>query len=248
LHDVRPRAGDEAPARRRKGVRRYRDVWVTATTVVLLVGAWADVLTLGTAAVVTTFFAGCVLGGCALLMAYDFEHPRCTRAHLAVETAVIGVAVVAACGYVVALGPVAVVPVSAPLITCPWAVRRAAYFARLRRTPDESPLHEPPPEEPVLTPAYQGGSVALPPQPAPATMDLEELCLAWRRSYLRLQTCRTVAERLQVVAERQQCLDEMELRNPGGLSAWLESGARAAGDPTRYVTPDGPSDCRDAAA
>jgi hypothetical protein len=38
-----------------------------------------------------------------------------------------------------------------------------------------------------------------------------------------------------VVAQRQVYLDEMERRSPSGLRAWLESGARAAGGPERFL-------------
>lgn len=42
---------------------------------------------------------------------------------------------------------------------------------------------------------------------------------------------------LRVVQQRQLYLDELERRNPAGLAAWLASGARAAGDPTRFIVP-----------
>jgi len=37
------------------------------------------------------------------------------------------------------------------------------------------------------------------------------------------------------VEQRQLYLDEFERRNPTGLAEWLASGARAAGDPTRFI-------------
>ena len=67
-----------------------------------------------------------------------------------------------------------------------------------------------------------------------------DLCRAWRRSFVTLQRTRGVVRRAQVVATRQLLLDEVESRYPGGLRAWLASGARAAGGPDRYLGSPGP--------
>jgi hypothetical protein len=71
-------------------------------------------------------------------------------------------------------------------------------------------------------------------QPA-ATLDGESLCLAWRKTstVLRRELSLTVVETL--ARRRQELLDEMERRNGKGFRAWLASGARAAGDPSRYI-------------
>jgi hypothetical protein len=66
-------------------------------------------------------------------------------------------------------------------------------------------------------------------------LDDEALCLAWRRSFLLLDGARSAAERLAVVEQRQQYLDELHRRSPKGLAAWLASGARASGNPLPYV-------------
>jgi hypothetical protein len=76
--------------------------------------------------------------------------------------------------------------------------------------------------------------VRCPPQP-PASMDDEELCWAWRVSFVALQRAPSVTARLQVVQKRQAYLDELDRRNADGLAAWFASGARAAGDPRRYI-------------
>jgi hypothetical protein len=76
--------------------------------------------------------------------------------------------------------------------------------------------------------------------PVIATVDLptEELCLAWRRSYLALQHASDESTRQQVVRQRQDYLDELERRDPGGFARWLGSGPRAAGDPRRFIGAD----------
>jgi hypothetical protein len=42
--------------------------------------------------------------------------------------------------------------------------------------------------------------------------------------------------------QRRAYLDEMARRDPEGFHRWLDSGARAAGDPSRYLTWSLPGD------
>ena len=71
--------------------------------------------------------------------------------------------------------------------------------------------------------------------PALATLSTPELCLAWRRSYLALGELPTGPARGELVTLRQSMLDEIERRDPAGFHRWLEAGARAGGDPSRYM-------------
>ncbi|MEV0283216.1 hypothetical protein AB0H36_03760 [Kribbella sp. NPDC050820] len=66
----------------------------------------------------------------------------------------------------------------------------------------------------------------------------EELCLAWRRSFLLLEAARSAQARLTVVEERQRYLDELYRRSPDGVAAWLAAGALASGNPLPYVGDD----------
>ncbi|HEY3561488.1 MAG TPA: hypothetical protein VGL05_28685 [Kribbella sp.] len=74
---------------------------------------------------------------------------------------------------------------------------------------------------------------------APSALSDEALCLAWRTSFSALQRASSPAQRLRIVDERRAYLDEIERRSARGLAAWLASGPRAAGDPTRFVLGDG---------
>jgi len=67
-----------------------------------------------------------------------------------------------------------------------------------------------------------------------------ELCQAWRGSYVTLTSARDLGRTAEVVMLRQLMLDEIEARHPNGLRAWLDSGARAAGGPDRFL--DRPAD------
>lgn len=62
-----------------------------------------------------------------------------------------------------------------------------------------------------------------------------EVCQVWRSSFSALQRASSLSQRMRIVAARQDCLDEFERRCPHGLTAWLASGARAAGNPSRFV-------------
>jgi hypothetical protein len=58
-----------------------------------------------------------------------------------------------------------------------------------------------------------------------------DLCRAWCTSFEVLQSTSDVDARARIVSLRQAYLDELERRDPQGLRAWLDSGARATGNP-----------------
>jgi hypothetical protein len=67
----------------------------------------------------------------------------------------------------------------------------------------------------------------------------DELCIAWRRSYVRLLRASGESARAQVVQSRRCLLDELERRDPPGFIRWLDSGALAGSDPSRYLAAGG---------
>jgi len=77
------------------------------------------------------------------------------------------------------------------------------------------------------------------PHIAPDALSDEALCLAWRASFSALHKAGSPAQRLRIVDERRAYLDEIERRTTNGMAAWLASGPRAAGDPSRFVVGDG---------
>lgn len=76
------------------------------------------------------------------------------------------------------------------------------------------------------------------PRVAPDALSDEALCLAWRCSFSALQKAGSPMQRLHIVEERREYLDEIERRTAHGMAAWLASGPRAAGDPSRFVLGD----------
>ena len=67
-------------------------------------------------------------------------------------------------------------------------------------------------------------------------MSAADLCQAWRSSYVALERATSPESRLRGVRMRAIYLVEMERRAGLALQDWLRSGARAAGDPSRWVT------------
>jgi hypothetical protein len=109
-----------------------------------------------------------------------------------------------------------------------WRIWRGTNGAR----PTVVAKAEPPPAGPPTM------LRTLPPSP---TRDLptDELCLIWRRSYFQLQRAADEHTRQQIIRARQECLDELERRDRAGFARWLASGARAGGDPRRFLSPGG---------
>ncbi|MDX6326249.1 MAG: hypothetical protein QOK15_2603 [Nocardioidaceae bacterium] len=66
-------------------------------------------------------------------------------------------------------------------------------------------------------------------------LDLDALCLVWRRSYHQLLDAGLTPTGAAVVKYRQRILDEIDHRDPEGFSRWLASGPRAAGNPLPYL-------------
>jgi len=140
-------------------------------------------------------------------------------------------------GYVGVVAVVALAAASPVLRT--WC---GPLFAKLRR------LHpSPPPEVVATTEVTDSGPVdtivSTPGlMPDPVTMSDLDLCRAWRRSFVLLERTTTARSRLLVVRMRASYLDELEQRGGDAFRAWLESGARAAGDPSRCLGLPGSDD------
>jgi hypothetical protein len=66
-------------------------------------------------------------------------------------------------------------------------------------------------------------------------LDDSELCLAWRQSFVSLTATRDARSVLELVELRGQYLDELTRRHPTEIARWLASGARAAGNPMRFL-------------
>jgi hypothetical protein len=215
---------------------------MTATAITATVGVCIAVLTWSLAGVVGAFIAGAVMGGAmtAALAPENLARPW-RRAVLGALAS--GVGVVAVAGLVVVLRAGVLVLLLVATLSAPPLVRvlRERFAAKQPKAPTtpETPAADRPlddlDEVDWPTPGPDHATVELSLPTAPGSLDDDALCWAWRHSYVVLQHTHTAATRLHVVEVRQAYLDELERRNAMGLAAWLASGARAAGNPSRFI-------------
>jgi len=93
---------------------------------------------------------------------------------------------------------------------------------------------------PGPVPASAPTPAPTPPPPSCHALTDAELCWRWRTSFIVLQRSVSPGERLRLVQTRAALLDELARRHPAGFRCWLDSGARAASDPTRFITTSHP--------
>ena len=83
-------------------------------------------------------------------------------------------------------------------------------------------------------------AAAMAPPPARTGLSIQQLCLAWHRSYFALLDLPPGPARSEIVVLRAALLDEIERRDSQGFTRWLDSGARPNRDPGRYLSTDHP--------
>jgi len=96
-----------------------------------------------------------------------------------------------------------------------------------QRRPSPAPRPVPVREEPPAPPEVTAIRID--------DLTTKALCTTWRRSYVLLQRASDSSSRNKIVQLRRRLLDELECRNRQGFTKWMESGARAGSDPTRYL-------------
>jgi hypothetical protein len=106
----------------------------------------------------------------------------------------------------------------------------------LRRLPARAPQTLQPPQPRMAAPSLPAAT-GTPPLPVMGhSLSDAELCWQWRTCFGVLQRAVSPGERLAVLQTRAGLLDELAHRDPEGFARWLNSGARAASDPARYLT------------
>ncbi len=226
-------------------MRRYRDFWVTTAGVLATVGLWEAVASWPVSGLLFTFTTAAV---CTAAMVWAAtlgkDRPWALRRVVAWGMAASS-CLIALAGLTLLLGAAAA-PCLAMMVACsPPVVRRLRDLlktqhprgerARQSDSPGAPPVTRADPAPPVSEPKHDELWEPTPLRLSPRALDDAQLCWAWRISYVTLQRSTTPMQRLRVVQQRQHYLDELERRNPAGVAAWLASGARAAGDPSRYV-------------
>ena len=223
-------------------MNRYHNAWRTVAAVAAAIGLFIAVERLGITASVTLYVLSAMLVAALTAAVQRGDTDQVWRA--ALRPALVGGALaLAAFGMVFLLGPAGVVVLLAGLAFSPpvlrWFRRRFGHGEQFRGLPGPHGLV--PADDIVPSPLPVIGTTppsADGPASKPESMSDADLCQEWRRSYVMLQRSGSVAAQLLVVQQRQRYLDELERRNAPGLSGWLSSGPRAAGDPSRYIVPD----------
>lgn len=231
----------------------YRTAWFSSAVLFGAVGVWSSLTTSVGAALGVFFFMVLAVASVVLTLTDEDGQPPWRLAFVA--GCLSGASVVAVMGFVHLFGMgVTACLVLLQSVTSPMVVSRA-----LRRAAGPSPSVAPsglPPSSPARPRTATKAQVAPPaasaPRPSalesrilaagwmatpPQSMDEAGLCLAWRKTYVALQRSTTPGSKLRIVQRRHDLLEELERRNANGFAAWLRSGARAAGDPSRYVFP-----------
>jgi hypothetical protein len=219
-------------------MKAYRICWLT---LYIALGAVGVVVALSWSISVTVVFFTCAAAcgavlGTAALGPEDAPPESIVWRQVVVGATIGGLVTVAAIGMGVLLGAgSAVMLLLLGFGSSPTVVR----FCRRRVGQSASESASAPPSERLDQRAEPAAAApADDAQSQPQSLTDAQLCTAWRVSFSALEKARTEQQRLRIVEERQDCLDELERRNPHGLAAWLASGARAAGDPTRFVLGD----------
>ena len=219
----------------------YTTCWGRAWGLLALAGACLTLVgsgpatTLGLWIIATSLVAVCHVACANLDDAAPAVGARRTRAAVAGRSAYGGVCIVGICAWVTLAAAPALALLMIAATTSPWVLTRAHRLVHgspdsptgALDDPREVVVWTPPATPPARTSDVDGDTVQ--------QLDDEELCYAWRRTYLLLSMWNDPSATLAIVRVRQVYLDEMDRRNPAGLQAWLDSGARAAGGPDRYL-------------
>lgn len=90
-----------------------------------------------------------------------------------------------------------------------------------------------PPGPTEVRPVVRRPLPPLPPLSALPELSTEQLCWAWRRSYVHLGSCASADGLARLAKLRRGYLDELQRRDPAAFDRWLPT-ARAASDPARF--------------
>jgi len=214
-------------------MKAYRILWLVVCAVPLaMVGVGAAfVLPPATLAFLFIVFA---FVGTILTLSVVIEYgkgPPQDRTRLIASSALVGGTTACAfLGFAVLLGAGVFLLVLFVVVSSPYAVSAYSRWLSPAPTPPAAQLD-------ALASAFAYESPEYVPFQSPSELGEltdEQLCQAWRASYMALQRS-LAAQTIATVEERQRYLDEFERRNAGGFTAWLASGARAPGNPLPYL-------------
>lgn len=226
----------------------YNKIWVAVGVPILAVGtALAMVENVGAAVLLFAF--GAIAGAVIHLDREDIVHAEGRRARFAprasrrtVGPALLGgLLLTGALGLALMDGQIFLGTALLAAITSPWVVLPLAGATRREKVPDYPLAGVVDIESAQRLWVEATMSMELVPSvdiesalaELPHLSDLE-VCHAWRRSFVVLDSVSNPRDRLAVVQLREAYLDELDRRQPRALRAWLAAGGRAASGPDKY--------------
>jgi len=232
------------------GAAVYRWSWTIVWVVLAAVGGALNIAAHGWSATIgIAVVVGCLCAG------FHYNRPdrrgRSPHDGLLLVAGVAAVITISTAGWVTALGAGGLLLLAVAVLSWPGTYSYLASRPQIQawRHRLEPPSADPAPRDRPAT-SDLGTAVTLPATPEPvaappvephapvSTLTDEELCQAWRASFRTLEqllVASDTARQAQLISRRQQYLDELERRHPNGFARWLASGARPAGDPSRFL-------------
>ncbi|MDQ2723255.1 MAG: hypothetical protein M3Y19_08150 [Actinomycetota bacterium] len=210
----------------------YRVLWLGAVGAFAVTGIVVAAVSMSAPALISLSLCAVIVGPLLAAGVHAQAHPDSSTPFVYVLgfTTSTALGAVAVSGLIAALGALALLGVLLLGVISPSVLRRLVH--RKPRPADFVPA-PPGPSAPSNRLASQL------PTPAPRYLSLSdaELCWRWRTSFNALLHTTSVAERLRLIETRSALLDELARRDPEGFGRWISSGARAASDPARFLTP-----------
>jgi hypothetical protein len=228
----------------------YRVVWVLFTGALGALGA-VMAFTWSLSSIILLLILAALMGAVASMVALDnpdgsTRHRRDRRRIVARSTALTAGGTVSFIGLGTLVGaPTAVLLLAIIVGASPYAIRAChrwlsehGHLASSSARPAQPDRADRSSRSATAPAVWTEPDQASKPHVAPGALTDAELCLAWRASFSALQKASSPTQRLRIVDERRTYLDEIERRTAHGMAAWLASGPRAAGDPSRFVLGD----------
>ncbi|MGW6281307.1 hypothetical protein [Kribbella sp. NPDC055071] len=193
----------------------YQFVWSVACGVVVVLGVVAGLFLVSPAGVFGLFFISALIGSTVASSRWSKSQGAPLAARAWNAALTVGAVIAAVVAFA---GYIVLLGIAGPSLLAILAVTSPPVMRRITR---------------------RRGQVA-----HSRALTTAELCRRWQESYEALRGATTAAARLRIVEARQHYLDELERRDPRGLSAWLERNASAAGDPSRFLAGEDGGDPR----
>jgi len=222
----------------------YRVLWLGAVGALAATGLAIAATSMSSAALISLSLCSVIVGPMLGAGLHAQAHPSRSTPFgyvlgFTISTILGAIAVsglIAAVGALALLGAALLGVISPPVMR--RLVPRKPAPARSVPTPTSpAASNQPAPARSVPTPTSPAASNQPAPAPRYTSLSDAELCWRWRTSFNALLHTTSVAERLRLIETRSALLDELARRDPEGFGRWISSGARAASDPARFLTP-----------